>query len=182
MSTDPQTILDFWFKECSPQQWFTKDEAFDTCMRERFAETYESIVRGETASWRATPEARLAEILVLDQFARNMFRGTPKSFAADPLAFSLAEDAVQARADKQLTNMQRQFLYMPYMHSESREAHKRAMRLFFSLPFSQWGALLYEYKHKKIIDRFGRYPHRNAILGRTSTPEETEFLKTNKGF
>jgi uncharacterized protein (DUF924 family) len=178
----PQNVLKFWFEETKPQQWFSKDDAFDAKLRERFLDTYWKVVKGEMAGWRATPEGRLAEIIVLDQFARNMFRGTPGAFANDPLAFTLAEEAVKAGADKKLTAAQRHFLYMPYMHSESSDAHRTALRLFASLPFSRWGVLLFEWKHKRIIDRFGRFPHRNTILGRVSTPEELEFMRTNKGF
>lgn len=183
MAMTPQDVLDFWFKEASGK-WFSKDETFDAKIRERFSDTYEKIVRDETRDWRKTPEGRLAEILVLDQFSRNMFRGTTKAFAADELALSLAEEAVKAGDDKKLSPRERHFLYMPFMHSESREAHKKAFWLFLKLALVtfNWGAFLYEIKHKKIIDRFGRYPHRNAILGRASTPEEIEFQKTHKGF
>jgi uncharacterized protein (DUF924 family) len=175
-------IIKFWFEECTPRQWFKKDNAFDATIREKFEEVYWQAMRGETEAWRKDPQGRLAEVIVLDQFGRNMFRGTPGAFAADALALSLTEEAVWAGDDKKLSGIQRQFLYMPYMHSESREVHKNAFWLFMSLPVSKWGGLVYEIQHKKIIDRFGRYPHRNAILGRTSTPEEVEFLKTHKGF
>lgn len=173
-------VLDFWFVETKPQQWFTKDEAFDARVRERFLETYLSIVRGETAEWRADPRGRLAEIIVLDQFSRNMFRGSPKSFEHDALALKLAEEAVQVGDDKKLLRKLRHFLYMPFMHSESRAVHKKAVWLFLSLlsPITLW----YELKHKKIIDRFGRYPHRNVVLGRESTEEEKKFLEDHHGF
>jgi uncharacterized protein (DUF924 family) len=175
-----QDVINFWFKECAPAQWFKKDDAFDAKLRERFFDTYQTVVRGETAGWRATPQGRLAEVIVLDQFARNMFRNTPQAFEQDPLALSLAQEAREAGDDKRLSLLERRFLYMPFMHSESKEVHKQAMWLFFFL----WnpGVLYYEYAHKKIIDRFGRYPHRNAILGRASTPDELEFVKTHPGF
>ncbi len=179
---DWHDVIRFWFEECSPSQWFRKDEAFDAKMRERFLKMHGMVARGETASWRTAPRGRLAEIIVLDQFSRNMFRGTPQSFSYDEQAHALAEEAIKAGDDRKLSGRERHFLYMPYMHSESRDAHKKAMRLFFSLPFKQWGAFLFEWKHKKIIDRFGRYPHRNAILGRTSTPEEIEFMRSHKSF
>lgn len=177
----PQDVLAFWFEEAKGK-WFTKDEELDAAMRERFQGAYEDAAAGRFASWRRAPEGRLAEILLLDQFARNMFRGTPKAFAADELALRLARETVAAGDDKKLSATKRHFIYMPYMHSESKAAHREAMRLFLSLPPWKWMALWYEYKHKKIIDRFGRYPHRNAILGRESTPEELEFLKMNGGF
>ena len=178
----PQDVLRFWFEECTPQQWFSKDDAFDAKMRERFLDTYWKVVEGKTKDWHMTPEGRLAGIIVLDQFSRNMFRNSPQAFANDPLALSLAEEAVKSGDDMKMDPQHRYFIYMPYMHSESRDVHRKALRLFFSLPFSLWGGLLYEWKHKRIIDRFGRYPHRNEILGRISTPEEIEFLKTHKGF
>ena len=178
-----QEVLDFWFKEAGPEKWFAKSDEFDAQIKQKFEATYWRAVRGETATWREAPEGRLAEVIVLDQFARNMFRDTPQAFAADPLALKLAEEAVAARADTKLSPHQRYFLYMPYMHSEDRAVHKKAVWLFLSLPpWLWWGGLRYEFKHKKIIERFGRYPHRNQVLGRTSTPEEVEFLKTNKGF
>lgn len=175
-----EEALRFWFEESAPKQWFTKDEAFDAQLRERFADAYEAVVRGEWEQYRSDPKARLAEILVLDQFARNMFRGSAKAFAADTIALRLAEEAVALGMDTGLTPQERHFLYMPFMHSESAAAHEKAMRLFEVLGNQE--ALNYEIEHKAIIDRFGRYPHRNAILGRASTPEEIEFVRHHKGF
>jgi uncharacterized protein (DUF924 family) len=178
----PSDILKFWFEESSPRQWFARSDAFDAEIRARFFDTYERAARGETESWRQTPEGRLAEIIVLDQFSRNLFREDPRAFAQDERALSLAQEAIAAGADKKLSAAQRQFLYMPFMHSESKQAHARAVRLFRSLPFWRWAVLYFELRHKRIIDRFGRYPHRNKALGRASTPEEETFLKTHKGF
>jgi uncharacterized protein (DUF924 family) len=175
-------VVRFWFEECSPEQWFRKDEKFDALLRERFLDTYWQVVKGETGSWRAQPEGRLAEILVLDQFARNMFRGSAQAFKEDPLALDLAQEAVRVGADRKLPKKMRHFVYMPYMHSESRAVHRQAFWLFFKLSPLNWGTLTYELAHKKIIDRFGRYPHRNVVLGRVSTQEEIEFMKTHKGF
>jgi len=171
--------MDFWFKECTPEQWFKKDEAFDEKIRTRFLDTYRRVVAGKTAHWRADPEGRLAEVIVLDQFVRNMFRNTPQAFASDPLALTLAEEAVRTGDDQKLPQNKRYFFYMPYMHSESKEVHKEALKLFQSL---SEGEAKYEIMHKEIIDTFGRYPHRNQILGRISTPEELEFIKTHPGF
>lgn len=168
-------ILTFWFQELDAKSRFAKDLILDQKIRDRFTKTYEEIVAGNTASWRKTPEGRLAEIIVLDQFSRNMFRDSPQAFATDSLALQLAQEAVAEKADQQLPIEQRAFLYMPYMHSEDPKVHEIAVTLF-----SQKGLefnLKYELAHKKIIDRFKRYPHRNQILGRTSTPEEIEFLK-----
>jgi uncharacterized protein (DUF924 family) len=171
----PQDVLNFWFKEIDPKRQFTSDPQFDQLIRERFLKTWQAIQNKETESWRSTPEGRLAEIIVLDQFSRNMFRGTAEAFLADGLALELAKQAVQVGADQKLSVQQKPFLYMPYMHSENKADHEVAVRLF-----SQPGLennLKYEFLHKKIIDRFGRYPHRNQALGRNSTPEEIEFLK-----
>lgn len=176
----PQDILHFWFKELTPKDWFVKNEELDARMRERFLAVHGAAARGETAAWRETPEGRLAEIIVLDQFSRNMFRGTAEAFAYDAQALKLAEEAVAVGVDKKLLRTQRRFLYMPYMHSESKAVHKKAFWLFLRL--FDWQTFKYELLHKRIIDRFGRYPHRNEILGRTSTPEELEFLKTHSGF
>lgn len=173
---DWQLVLDFWFEEIDPSFWFMKDDLFDQQIRTRFSKTYDYVVAGNSVTWRQTPEGRLAEVIVLDQFARNMFRDTPKAFAADPLALHLAQEAVRVGDDQKLYLEQRSFIYMPYMHSENAEVHKKALELF-----SQKGLeenLKFEILHKNIIDRFGRYPHRNKVLGRTSTPEEIEFLKT----
>jgi uncharacterized protein (DUF924 family) len=125
--------------------------------------------------WRATPEGRLAEIIVLDQFSRNLFRDSPLAFASDDMALVLAQEAVRTGADQALPQQQRLFLYMPYMHSESRRIHAIALSLFESLGLAE--NLQYERAHKAIIDRFGRFPHRNAVLGRESTAEELEFLR-----
>lgn len=171
----PKEILHFWFVECSPEMRFKKSEKLDQEIRDRFLKTHSDIVSGHTKEWRATPEGRLAEVIVLDQFSRNMFRNSPKAFESDLLALRLAEEAVAQGDDQKLPLEQRNFLYMPYMHSEDLKVHQKAVLLF-----SQKGlenSLKYELMHKVIIDRFGRYPHRNEILGRTSTKEEIEFLK-----
>jgi uncharacterized protein (DUF924 family) len=170
-------VLEFWFRTLSPADHYKKSDELDATIREKFESTYHRIVAGETSDWRDSAEGRLAEIIVLDQFSRNMFRGTAASFAADPLALALAQEAVRCGADNDLDDKERAFLYMPFMHSESPKVHERALELFKDLP-----NLSYEKKHKAIIDRFGRYPHRNDILGRVSTAEEVEWIKMNKGF
>ena len=172
---DAQDVLRFWFEEMRPQQWFTEDAEFDATIRRRFAATHEAVKHGERSNWRATPQGRLAEIIVLDQFSRNMYRGTRQAFAFDPLALTLAQEAVARGADRHLPVAQRAFLYMPYMHSESLSVHEQALRLFDQPGLEE--NLKFERAHKTIIERFGRYPHRNAVLGRASTPEETDFLK-----
>ena len=172
----PETILDFWFREISPRQWWVKSEDFDRAIEARFGELLRAAGRCELYGWRETAQGRLAEIIVLDQFSRNIHRDSPLAFACDALALALAQWAVASGADRELDAGQRAFLYMPWMHSESLTIHDRAVALF-SLPGME-GNLDFELKHKAIIERFGRYPHRNALLGRPSTPEELEFLKT----
>lgn len=170
----PHLILHFWFTELTPKQHFAKDAALDEAIRTRFGATLEAAARCELFAWRATPEGRLAEIIVLDQFSRNMWRNTPLAFAQDALALALAQELVASGQDRSLASAQRSFAYMPYMHSESALIHEQAVALF-----SQPGLednLRFEHAHKVIVDRFGRYPHRNAILGRSSTAEELAFL------
>ena len=169
-----QDILRFWFDELSPRQHFEKNEKLDALIHGRFSETHRAASRGELFTWRGTPEGRLAEIIVLDQLSRNLYRDRPEAFACDGMALVLSQEAVCIGADQALESRRRIFLYMPYMHSESRAIHMIAERLF-----RQPGVdanLKYELKHKAIIDRFDRFPQRNVILGRESTPEEETFL------
>ncbi len=170
----PQPALDFWFTELTPKQHFVKDAALDETIRARFGATLEAAARCELFAWRATLEGRLAEVLVLDQFSRNVYRDTARAFAQDALALVLAQELVASGQDGSLPLAQRSFAYMPYMHSESALVHAQAVALF-SQPGME-DTLRFELRHKEIIDRFGRYPHRNALLGRTSTPEELAFL------
>jgi len=169
-----QDILQFWFHELNDRQRFAKDEALDALMRERFGATLQAAARGELFGWRATAPGRLAEIVLLDQFSRNLYRDTPQAFAQDPQALTLAQELVASRQDQTLGLVQRSFAYMPYMHSESLLIHAQAVQLF-AQPGME-GTLFFEKKHQAIIARFGRYPHRNAILGRDSTAQELAFL------
>lgn len=171
-----QDILEFWFTTLKPAQWWQKDETLDRQIAEHFGALHAQASACELWQWRASPEGRLAEIIVLDQFSRNIYRDTPRSFAQDPLALALAQEAVACGADQALPAEQRAFLYMPYMHSESLAIHEQAVTLF-SAPGME-SNLDFEHRHKAIIERFGRYSHRNAILGRDSTPEEQAFLQT----
>ena len=170
----PQPILHFWFTELTPKHHFAKDAALDEAIRTRFGATLEAATRCELFAWRNTPEGRLAEVLVLDQFSRNVYRDTARAFAHDALALALAQELVASGQDRSLPLAQRSFTYMPYMHSESAVVHAQAIDLF-SQPGME-DTLRFELRHKDIIDRFGRYPHRNALLGRISTPEELAFL------
>lgn len=180
MSTDSKVsagaVLDFWFNEIDEKFWWVKDESFDQRIRERFGAVHAQAQRCELFDWRTSAQGRLAEIIVLDQFSRNMYRGLPGSFAGDLLALALAQEAVACGADRELPTRQRLFVYMPYMHSESLLVHGEALRLFRDLGAA--GNYDFEVRHHAIIEKFGRYPHRNAILGRQSTADEIEFLKT----
>ena len=169
-----QRILDFWFREIDPALWFRKDAAFDEVIRARFGQTWQAAAGGELADWRESVQGRLAEVIVLDQFSRNLFRETARAFACDGMALVLAQEAIRGGEAGQLSPAGRGFLYMPFMHSESLRIHEQAVVLFREL--NHGDQLEYELRHKAIIERFGRYPHRNAALGRKSTPEEEAFL------
>ena len=174
MKTAIEDVLDFWFKELQPKDWFVSNQEVDDTISERFGSLLESAAKSELFAWRSTAKGRLAEIIVLDQFSRNVYRNTPQAFAQDPLALALAQDAIERGLDKELSTQERSFLYMPYMHSESALIHQHAVTLFDQPGLEN--NYDFELKHKVIIDRFGRYPHRNAILGRESSAEELEFL------
>jgi uncharacterized protein (DUF924 family) len=169
-----QDVIDFWFKEIEPARWWVKDLAFDREIVERFESIHQSARQCELVQWRETPLGRLAEIIVLDQFSRNMYRDTPQAFTYDGIALALAQEAIALGIDKILTPIERSFLYMPFMHSESLVIHEKAVVLYKANGIAN--NLDFELKHKEIIERFGRYPHRNIILNRESTTEEIEFL------
>ncbi|CNL07421.1 putative transmembrane protein [Yersinia frederiksenii] len=171
---DYQKILKFWFKEMDQALWFKKDEDFDAYLRQHFGSVWQAASKGELAHWRRNIEGRLAEILILDQFSRNLFRDLPTSFSCDGMALVLAQEAVSSGQVGQLSKTQRGFLYLPFMHSESALIHQQALVLYTELGDEL--QLDYELRHKAIIDRFGRYPHRNHILGRVSSAEEQAFL------
>lgn len=168
-------VLNFWFEETKPAMWWAIDADFDRLIQHRFLALLDQAAQGELYAWRETAKGRLAEIIVLDQFSRNIHRNTPAAFSQDAMALVLAQEAVGAGAHRELSPLESAFLLLPYMHSESRLIHAQAERLYRE--FAPSNNYDFELKHKLIIDRFGRYPHRNAILGRTSTDEEVEFLK-----
>jgi uncharacterized protein (DUF924 family) len=168
-------ILQFWFHEIQPAQIWTKDVAFDQLIIDRFSDVYQQATHCELYPWRQSADGCLAEIIVLDQFSRNMFRDSPLAFKFDALALSLAQHAVASGIDKQVDKDKRSFIYLPFMHSESLVIHKQALKIYQE--HGVQGSLDFEIKHKNIIDKFGRYPHRNAVLGRQSTDEEIGFLK-----
>jgi uncharacterized protein (DUF924 family) len=171
----PATILHFWFTELTEKQHFAKDAALDALIAQRFGATLEAGSRCELFGWRASPAGRLAEIIVLDQFSRNVWRDTPRAFAQDALALALAQELVARGDDTALPPAQLRFALMPYMHSESLLVHQEALRLFAQPGLEN--NLEFERRHLAILERFGRYPHRNAILGRVSTPQELAFLQ-----
>lgn len=168
-------VLNFWFYELNSADWFNKSDELDNTIAKRFGDLHHAASRCELSHWRQDAEGRLAEVIVLDQFSRNIFRDDPQAFASDPLALALAQEAVAQGLDKSLTVQQRAFLYMPYMHSESLVIHAQAVTLFSQPGLEE--SLDFEHKHKVIIERFGRYPHRNAVLKRKSTKAEREFLQ-----
>ena len=169
------SIITFWFETIEPKAWWTKDAAFDRLLKDQFGVLHTQAIAGGLVDWRKTAQGRLAEIIILDQFSRNIYRNTARAFAYDDMALGLAKDAVNNDAQSELQVKQRAFLYMPFMHSESLNDHKRAMELFKEPGLE--GNLDAEKRHLAIIKRFNRYPHRNEILGRESTEEEVEFLK-----
>jgi len=169
-----QEVLDFWFGEMSDSYRWSKGNLLDPIVKTRFDALHAATASGELWEWRTSPEGRLAEIIVLDQFSRHIYRDTPAAFASDPVALVLAQESVRVGADTAVDEEKRQYFYMPFMHSESLRIHVSASGLFARLPRN----LKYAVKHRAIIERFGRYPHRNAILGRASTPEEIAFLAT----
>lgn len=168
-------ILTFWFEEIDPKLWWQTQPEFDALIKKRFLGSLQSAINGKLSGWRRQPEGRLAEIVILDQFSRNIFRNTPQAFAQDQFALSLAEAAVAAKTLDSLSPQECSFLLMPYMHSESRQVHRQAETLFRK--YTPAKSLTFELRHKAIIDRFGRYPHRNRILGRVSSAEEIAFLE-----
>jgi len=189
-----EDVLDFWFGElnehgCSSpehrKRWWTKSDAFDEAVKAHFLEDYEAIVGGDREAWRNTARGALAYIIVLDQFSRNMFRGTPTMFAADELAREACSEGLDAGFDAELAFDERVFFYLPLEHSEAMNDHGRCLELFKGLvdcaPAPLEGDAEYYLdfaeRHKAIVERFGRYPHRNEILGRATTPEEAEFLE-----
>lgn len=170
-----ESVLRFWLEETPLEMLFAKHPAFDLQIRLRFGDLHTAATRGELADWRTTPRGILAEIIILDQFSRNIHRDEPQAFQHDAQALTLAQMAVQLKMDEGLSAKEKAFLYMPYMHSESLRVHEDAVRLF-SQPGLETN-LDFEMRHKAIIEQFGRYPHRNRILGRESTSAEIDFLK-----
>jgi uncharacterized protein (DUF924 family) len=169
----PDDVLAFW-RAAGPEKWFAKDDAFDAAIRDKFLATYEAAAAGRLPAWEATPDGALALVIVLDQFPRNMFRGSARTFAADPVARGVADRAIARGFDQALAAADRVFMYLPFEHSESYADQERSVALYTALgdaEATKWAEL-----HLDIIHRFGRFPHRNEMLGRETTPQEQEFL------
>lgn len=169
-------VLSFWFTETRPYQWYRRDPAFDTACAQRFGALHEAAAGGGLDAWRAKPRNALARIIILDQFSRNMFRDTPGAFAFDPLALAAARDALARRFDFLFPPNMRAFFMMAFMHGEKLSVQEESVRLFKTRQNGA-GSLSYAIDHRDILRRFGRFPHRNRILGRRSTAEEIQFLK-----
>lgn len=170
-----EAVLDFWFTECSEEDWFKKSDAFDATLHERFAATQAAAAEGRLDAWAVTPDGRLALILLLDQMSRNLFRGTARAFAQDPAALVLARRAIAEGDHVGAGRERRLFLYLPFEHSESPADQDMCMALFTVL--GDEGLTEFARRHKVIVDRFGRFPHRNEALSRPSTAEEIAFLQ-----
>ena len=184
---DAASVNDFWFGVPSDfdhgrerKAWFAKDETFDAEVRRRFGATIEQCLRGELDEWSHDPRSALAQILVLDQLTRNAFRDTPRAFAGDARALAAESRMVGERSDQSLPTFMRAFVYMPFEHAEGLAMQDEAVRLFTRLVAddpNESSKLDYAHRHRAVIERFGRFPHRNAILGRQSTAEEIAFLQ-----
>ncbi|WP_284616517.1 DUF924 family protein [Aquabacterium humicola] len=182
-----RAVLHFWFAPPGDPEhlqtravWFRKDEAFDAQIRERFGTTIDAAIAGGLDAWAATPEGALAQVIVLDQFTRNAFRGTARAFAGDVRALAVARAMVASGADRGLAGVQRQFVYLPFEHAEDIDCQREALRLFAQLEADEpalAGLSRWAQAHHDIVERFGRFPHRNAALGRASTAEEVAFLQ-----
>ncbi|MDK2766676.1 MAG: DUF924 domain-containing protein [Sphingomonas sp.] len=170
-----KAVLDYWFDELKPEQQFAKDDAVDAEIARRFGHARDVVLASGAAGWRDDPDALLAAVILLDQFSRNIHRGTPEAFAADPLALALTLEAIGKGWDRDLVPERATFLYMPLMHAESVEAHRMCLEKFTALGRAE--NLRFAMEHAVVIEQFGRFPSRNAALGRESTAEELEYLK-----
>lgn len=175
-----QQVLEFWFLQVKSTEWFKKDELLDLKIVEKFIAVHDQAIAGELFRWRDDPFGRLAEIILIDQFSRNIYRDEAKSFTSDPMALVLAQEAIYGNHHKSFGINHKLFLYMPFMHSESKMIHEIAVKLYSEEGLEE--SLEHELEHKNIIDRYGRYPERNKLLGRQNTSEEELYLaqKTSK--
>lgn len=176
MRDTKEEILHFWFEETAPSQWFQKNEVFDGQITDRFLVSYEMAANGLCDGWSSEPDGCLALCLLLDQFPRNMFRGLPRAFATDKKALLVAKYAISKKFDQLLPPIQRRFIYLPYEHSEKLSDQEKAVALFAAMKEHDPMGYDYAVRHYEVIERFGRFPHRNKVLGRENTPEEEEYL------
>lgn len=176
MRNTRKEIIHFWFEESQPQQWFQKNDSYDREIKERFSVAYDMAREGLCDHWTVEAEGSLAFCILLDQFPRNMFRGSPKAFETDAMALDVAKAAIEKGFDKVLPVIKRRFLYLPFEHSESIEDQKRCVALFEQIKEEDPLAYDYAVRHLEVIEKYGRFPHRNKILGRQNTPEEEEYL------
>jgi len=173
----PQTVLTFWFEELTKKDWFTASTTLDKTISDRFAALHARLSEEESLPSDAGPDEALARVIVLDQFSRNLFRGSAKAFATDALALHISKQAIDNGFDRDMTMRQKQFLYMPLMHSENMADQRESLSYFSELGLDE-----HAIEHSELIERFGRFPHRNELLGRQSTPEEIEHLKSARRF
>ncbi|WP_048649192.1 DUF924 family protein [Nitratireductor soli] len=176
----PEDVLTFWFDELTPEDWYTGKEEIDAAIRARFLPLYETMKRDQPRTMLSEPRAALAAIIVFDQFPRNIFRRQPAAFGTDQLAMGLSSNAVDRGFDDGMSMAQKQFMYMPFMHSEVLADQERSVMLFGGL--GNEDSLKYAIEHRDIVARFGRFPHRNRVLGRESSAEEEAFLKEHAGY
>lgn len=174
-----EQVLEFWFVDHGRKDWLGGGPEFDAKLTAAFAETHLAVAAGEAWTWRRTAEGRLAEIIVLDQFSRQIYRGEARAFASDPMALALAQEAVAGGHDLAFEPERRMFLYLPYMHSESLLIHQESLRLHQAMGIQE--GIDYELAHQDVLKRFGRYPRRNAALGRTSTSVEAAYCASDEG-
>jgi uncharacterized protein (DUF924 family) len=172
-------VLTFWFEETQPAQWFQKNPEFDALVRTRFEPVYEDARAGKFEHWQSDADGALALCVIFDQFPRNMFRDTARSYATDDQALLVAKRAVHLGLDQVVVSVKRRFIYLPFEHSEKFADQKRSLELFTSLKKDDPISYEYAVRHYQVIERFGRFPHRNAILGRANTPEEDVYLSEN---
>jgi uncharacterized protein (DUF924 family) len=175
-STTPHDVIAFW-REAGPDFWFSKNDAFDERCRTGFFDAHEAAASGKLDDWEETPDGALALVILLDQMPRNMFRGDPRTWATDPLALAIAERALARGFDQQVPRELRQFLYLPFMHAEDLAAQQRSFSIYTAHGDPE--NLKFAHHHHDIVARFGRFPHRNAVLGRETTPEEAAYLEAD---
>ena len=180
LRTTSDDVLTFWFSESIKPLWFNSTPEFDEELTEKFLDTYQAALNGELSEWEETPQGALALVICLDQFALNIFRGKAEGFAGEEISRQVAARAIERGLDQNLDDEQKGFLYLPYMHSEDMADQDRVLELFAEAGMEN--NLKWAKHHREIVVRFGRFPHRNAILGRQSTPEETAYLQSDDAF